>query len=117
MVNEGLNEFIIDNLQDVKIGYKHLLSNHWQPFYNDEGFIKQVDDARVFVPRLEDDNCLYSEVKIDECDAETDKIQLMCGAISVQAFIDGKWQLFVISKACEAYLCNDNGKTIKKLTN
>jgi hypothetical protein len=117
MVMAYPKEFVIDNLEDVEIIEKmYYLNRNKDLFYSKEAFgvpYEYTDKAKIFAPKTAQVT-KYREVEVANVE-ESRKKQSVCTVNAVRCNIKGEEKLFIIHPEFSAYLCNDSGKTIKKL--
>ena len=117
MVMAYPKEFVIDNLEDVEIIEKtYYLNRDKDLFYSMETFgipYQCTYKAQIFAPDTPQVT-KYREVEVANVE-ESRKKQSVCTVNAVRCNIKGEEKLFIIHPEFSAYLCNDNGKTIKKL--
>lgn len=115
MVMNHPEEFVFDNLKEVKIiDEMYFLNRYGEVFKSEEPFgilSKYYGATRLFLPT---NDCVsaYEKVEVKE---STEKEQEVIKAKAVWCLRNGEEEVIVIHPLCEAYLCNDNGKTIKKI--
>jgi len=115
MVLNYPEEFVLDNLREVKIiDGMYFVNREAEIFKSEEPFgavSKYYGASRLFMP-TNDCASAYEKVDAKNC---VEKEQEVIEAKAVWCLRNGEEEVIVIHPLCEAYLCNDNGKTIKKL--
>jgi hypothetical protein len=115
MVLDYPEEFVVDGLSEISIiDELYFISKDGSVFKSEEPFdplSKFYEASRVFIPKS-DALTKYEKVEVQNC---VNKEQEVCKAKAVWYTRKGDVELIVIHPGCKAYLCNDNGKTIKKL--
>jgi len=115
MVLNHPEEFVLDNLREVKIiDGMYFVNRKAEVFKSEEPFgavSKHYGVSRLFMP-AHDCVSAYEKVEAKNC---VEKEQEVIKAKAVWCLRNGEEEVIVIHPLCEAYLCNDSGKTIKKL--
>ena len=115
MVLDYPEEFVVDGLSEISIiDELYFISKDGSVFKSEEPFdplSKFYEASRVFIPKS-DALTKYEKVEVQNC---VNKEQEVCKAKAVWYTRNGDVELIVIHPGCRAYLCNDSGKTIKKL--
>ena len=120
MVLNHPEEFVLDNLREVKIiDGMYFVNRKAEVFKSEEPFgavSKHYGVSRLFMP-AHDCVSAYEKVEAKNCVEKdcVEKEQEVIKAKAVWCLRNGEEEVIVIHPLCEAYLCNDNGKTIKKL--
>jgi len=114
MVKDRATEYIIDSLEFVKVEYLYYLTKDGKVYYRDmpDGALFQntsKDSVSVFMsrnPTTKYQKEIYYEDKLKK------EIEV-CQAIAVKTLQNDKWITYVIHPNLSAYLCNNEGKTIR----
>lgn len=117
MVVDGYDKFVIDELEEVKIiSHKYYLNRDLELFKSDNRYETPrmcYEATRIFGPK-DDPLTKYRRVVVEDV-PESEKEQEICDVKAVYGLKKDKAELIVIHPLCEAYLCNNEGKTIDRI--
>ena len=117
MVNDGEREYVIDGITFISISEQYLVNKKGYTFWKDpftDHIVPEYDVERVFPSNY--DHVYTENVVVErwEDNVLVKEDQTVCTARGLSLIINGCMELYVIGTGCDAYLCNNEGKTIKK---
>ena len=115
MVRDYPVEYIIDNLEFVRVEQLYYLTKDGEIYYREtfDGKLfsaMKSESVSVFMPRQEKSTKYQKEIFDD---GKTKKEIEVCVATAINGFRNGEYVSYVVHPSLNAYLCNDNGKTIR----
>ena len=115
MVRDYPTEYIIDNLEFARVEQLYYLTKDGEVYYREVFNGKlfsaiKSESVSVFMPRQEK-NTRYQKEIFD--DGKAKKEIEVCVATAINGFRKGERVSYVIHPSLNAYLCNDDGKTIR----
>jgi hypothetical protein len=117
MVRDYPAEYIIDDLEFVRVEQLYYISKESNVYYREtfkgNMFNLHMDDTTsLFVPRDKyDDDAEYQLEPIGN-ELSEEKVEV-CVANAVCALKNGVYRTYIIHPSLNAYLCNNDGKTIR----
>lgn len=117
MVKDYSVEYVVDNLEYVRIEQTYYLTKEGDVYYREVFNGRLIPGLKnhsvsIFMPRYrKHDTTKYQKKILD--DGKTKKEIEVCVANAVNGFQKGEYVSNVIHPCLNAYLCNDNGKTVR----